>query len=144
MNGETEAGRPTPESKRPPAITPVQRIDGAGDLGATGRLGVEMPGRVGVVDIGSNTVRLVVYDVPTRLPVPIFNEKAQCALGLGLAKSGRLNPKGVDEALRSLMRFVRLASAMGVDRLEMVATAAVRDASDGPAFVARAEHACGR
>ena len=52
--------------------------------------GMGIPGRVGVVDVGSNTVRLVVYDVPTRLPLPIFNEKAQCALGSGLAKSGRL------------------------------------------------------
>ena len=101
-------------------------------------------GRVGVVDIGSNTVRLVVYDVPTRLPIPIFNEKAQCALGAGLGRTGRLNPKGIDEALRSLARFVRLAAAMGVDRLQLVATAAVRDAIDGPAFVARVERACGR
>ena len=45
-------------------------------------------GRVGIVDIGSNTVRLVVYDVPTRLPIPIFNEKAQCGLGSGLGRSG--------------------------------------------------------
>lgn len=100
-------------------------------------------GRVGVVDIGSNTVRLVVYDVPTRLPIPIFNEKAQCGLGSGLGRSGRLNPKGVDEALRSLARFVRLAAAMGVDRLQLVATAAVRDAEDGPAFVSRVEQVCG-
>ena len=49
--------------------------------------GLGIPGRVGVVDIGSNTVRLVVYDVPTRLPLPIFNEKAQCALGSGLARA---------------------------------------------------------
>lgn len=51
-------------------------------------------GRVGVIDIGSNTVRLVVYDVPTRLPIPIFNEKAQCALGAGLGRSGRLSSQG--------------------------------------------------
>lgn len=100
-------------------------------------------GRVGVVDIGSNTVRLVVYDVPTRLPIPIFNEKAQCALGSGLSRSGRLNPKGIDEALRSLARFVRLAAAMGVDHLQLVATAAVRDAGDGLAFVAKVERVCG-
>ena len=119
-----------------------ERGDGVAAIARERGLGI--PGRVGVVDIGSNTVRLVVYDVPTRLPLPIFNEKAQCALGSGLGKSGRLNPKGVDEALRSLSRFVRLAGAMGVDRLEMVATAAVRDANDGPAFVARAERICGR
>ncbi len=144
MNGESEAGAPTtgPRQGRSPGI---QSFEHGGGVAAVAReRGLGIPGRVGVVDVGSNTVRLVVYDVPTRLPLPIFNEKAQCALGSGLAKSGRLNPKGVDEALRSLSRFVRLADAMGVDRLEMVATAAVRDATDGPAFVARAERVCGR
>jgi exopolyphosphatase/guanosine-5'-triphosphate,3'-diphosphate pyrophosphatase len=101
-------------------------------------------GRVGVVDIGSNTVRLVVYDTPTRLPVPIFNEKADCRLAEGLAQSGRLSPSGVARAIATLKRFVRLAGAMGVDRLELVATAAVRDASDGPAFVEAASKACGQ
>lgn len=101
-------------------------------------------GRVGVVDIGSNTVRLVVYDTPTRLPIPIFNEKAQCALGADLGRTGQLSPKGMEKALRSLARFTRLAEAMGVGRLEIVATAAVRDAGDGPAFVAEAEAVCGQ
>lgn len=146
MIGEDEAGAPTTEPR--PGRTPGSRRsrggDGADPGEPTGERGIGMPGRVGVVDIGSNTVRLVVYDVPTRLPIPIFNEKTQCALGSGLGKTGRLNPKGVDAALRSLSRFVRLARAMGVDRLEMVATAAVRDAADGPAFVARVERACGR
>ena len=105
--------------------------------------GVRSGGRVGVVDIGSNTVRLVVYDAPTRLPIPIFNEKAQCALGSGMAKTGKLNPKGVSEALRSLARFVGLARAMDVKRLEMVATAAVRDAIDGTEFVDLVERTCG-
>jgi exopolyphosphatase/guanosine-5'-triphosphate,3'-diphosphate pyrophosphatase len=100
-------------------------------------------GRVGVVDIGSNTVRLVVYDAPTRLPIPIFNEKAQCALGSGVAKTGKLSPKGVTEALRSLARFVELARAMDVGRLQLVATAAVRDATDGAEFVELAERTCG-
>ncbi len=146
MNGESEAGAPITEPRpgQPPALPQSQRGDGTTGPEAIDTRGGGIPGRVGVVDIGSNTVRLVVYDVPTRLPVPIFNEKAQCALGFGLARSGRLNPKGIDEALRSLLRFVRLAGAMGVDRLAMVATAAVREAVDGPAFVARAERACGR
>lgn len=93
-------------------------------------------GRIGVIDIGSNTVRLVVYDVPTRLPFPLFNEKAQCGLGRTIAKTGRLDPDGVQSALRALARFVLLAEAMDVDRLELVATAAVREAEDGPDFVA--------
>jgi len=100
-------------------------------------------GRVAVIDIGSNTLRLVVYDTPTRLPVPIFNEKANCALASGLQQSGRLNPDGVVKAIRSLTRFVRLSEQMGVERLELVATAAVREASDGLEFVARIEEVLG-
>lgn len=100
-------------------------------------------GRVGVVDIGSNTVRLVVYDTSTPIPVPVFNEKASCQLGRGLAESGHLSPEGIDCALRSLARFAGLAQAMGVERLELVATAAVREASDGASFVARIEYALG-
>lgn len=100
-------------------------------------------GRVGVVDIGSNTVRLVVYEVPSRLPIPIFNEKAECRLGEGLSQSGKLSAAGVDRALRALRRFASLALAMGVEHLELVATAAVRDASDGVAFVERVEQTCG-
>jgi exopolyphosphatase/guanosine-5'-triphosphate,3'-diphosphate pyrophosphatase len=85
---------------------------------------------------------LVVYETPTRLPIPIFNEKALCALGRGLAKTGKLSPEGVKEALRSLARFVKLAEAMGVERLEAVGTAAVRDAEDGQAFLDQVEQAC--
>ncbi len=99
--------------------------------------------RVGVIDIGSNTLRLVVYDTPTRLPIPIFNEKAPCGLGRDLGRTGRLNEAGVAEALRSLARFARLSEAMGVGRLEVVATAAVRDAADGQDFVARVERETG-
>lgn len=94
-------------------------------------------GRFAVVDIGSNSVRLVVYDAPTRLPIPMYNEKAQCALGRGMGKTGKLNPDGVKCALKSITRFYGLAHAMGVETLDMVATAAVREASDGPEFTAR-------
>jgi exopolyphosphatase/guanosine-5'-triphosphate,3'-diphosphate pyrophosphatase len=100
-------------------------------------------GRVGVIDIGSNTIRLVVYDTPTRLPIPIFNEKANCALVSGLEQSGRLSPEGITKAIRSLTRFVRLSEQMGVERLELVATAAVREASDGLEFVSRVEELLG-
>ncbi|MFC1673474.1 exopolyphosphatase [Pseudomonadota bacterium] len=92
-------------------------------------------GRFAVVDIGSNSVRLVVYDAPTRLPIPMYNEKAQCALGRGMGETGRLSPEGVECATRSLRRFYGLAKAMGVETLDMVATAAVRDAEDGPDFI---------
>jgi len=97
-------------------------------------------GRMAVIDIGSNTVRLVVYDTPNRLPIPVFNEKAECGLGRGLEATGVLNPVGVEEALRSLTRFIGLSDAMGVEEVALVATAAVRDAEDGAEFVAHIEH----
>jgi exopolyphosphatase/guanosine-5'-triphosphate,3'-diphosphate pyrophosphatase len=100
-------------------------------------------GRVAVIDIGSNSLRLVVYDALGRAPVPLFNEKVLCGLGRGLASSGRLNPQGVPLALETLERFVALARAIGVARLDVVATAAARDAEDGLDFVAAIERRCG-
>lgn len=107
-------------------------------------LGSGRSGRIGVVDIGSNTVRLVVYEAPNRLPLPIFNEKAECQLAAGLGRTGRLSERGTVAALRAVRRFAWLARAMGVEHLELVATAAVRDASDGQRFVAAVEERCGR
>ncbi len=94
------------------------------------------PGHIAIIDIGSNTVRLVVYDSPMRLSVPLFNEKVQCELGRGLSATGRLNQGGVGLALESIGWFTRLADAMGVEKLELVATAAVREAVDGEDFTA--------
>ena len=91
-------------------------------------------GRVGVIDIGSNSIRLVIFEGRARVPVPVFNEKVICALGKGLAQSGRLSEEGKALALESLIRFSRLAEAMAVTELMLVATAAVRDAGDGAAF----------
>ncbi|MDR3438439.1 Ppx/GppA family phosphatase [Telmatospirillum sp.] len=98
---------------------------------------------VAIVDIGSNSIRLVVYDGRTRTPVALFNEKAVCALGQGLGSTSRLNPEGASEAIEVLRRFVRLARAMAVDALDILATAAVRDAIDGQAFVETIEQRCG-
>lgn len=96
-------------------------------------------GRVGVIDIGSNSVRLVVYDGPARLPVPIFNERISCRLGRGIAQTGTLDPEGVALAIQTLTRFCNLAQELGIERLELLGTAAVRDASDGPDFTRRVE-----
>lgn len=98
---------------------------------------------VGIIDIGSNSIRLCVYDGASRVPVPLFNEKAVCALGFGLGASGRLNPEGVEQALKAVARFVTLSRAMEVERLDILATAAVRDAVDGPNFVEAIEAAHG-
>lgn len=100
-------------------------------------------GRAAVIDIGSNTVRVVVYDARSGIPIPLFNEKSNCELIRGMTRSGRLNPAGVERALTSLARFIGLAEAMHAGRLDLVATAAVREATDGPAFAARVEAAFG-
>ena len=93
--------------------------------------------RQAVIDIGSNSVRLVVYDGPRRAPFPICNEKALCGLGRDMSDDGRLNPKAVDVALEVLARFKCLLSEHGDPPTRTVATAAVREAKDGPDFVAR-------
>ncbi|MBN2752889.1 MAG: Ppx/GppA family phosphatase, partial [Rhodospirillaceae bacterium] len=90
---------------------------------------------VGIIDIGSNSVRFVVFTGLTRAAVQLFNEKSACALGAGIQKSGCLNPGGRDCAVAAVGRYVRLARAMGVGRVDLLATAAVRDATDGPGFV---------
>ena len=100
-------------------------------------------GRIAVVDVGSNSLRLVVFDRLGATLVPLLNEKVMCALGRGIATTGRLNPEGIELALANLQRFVALAGALGVDHLAIIATAAVREAQDGRAFAARAERQCG-
>lgn len=98
---------------------------------------------VAVVDIGSNSVRLVVYDGLRRSPTPIFNEKILCGLGRGLATKGRLAEDGVVRALSALRRFRALSRQIGAKHVFAVATAAAREAENGSEFVARAEKALG-
>ncbi|MGV8984886.1 MAG: Ppx/GppA family phosphatase [Cypionkella sp.] len=90
--------------------------------------------RVGVVDVGSNSVRMVVFDGAARSPAYFFNEKVMCGLGKGLAETNRLHPDGRRRALEALKRFSLLAKGMGIEKLTVVATAAAREAEDGPAF----------
>lgn len=99
--------------------------------------------RFGIVDLGSNSVRLVVYAGVERNPVVVFNEKVMAGLGRSLASTGRLDPKGIERALDALRRFMALSEQIGVPKLVVAATAAVRDAEDGPAFLERAEKICG-
>ena len=94
-------------------------------------------GRVGVIDVGSNSVRLVVFDGAARSPAYFYNEKIMCALGAGLTETGRLSPKGRLRALSAIRRFATLAEGMGITPLTAVATAAVREADDGPEFCAQ-------
>ena len=89
---------------------------------------------VAVIDIGSNSVRLVVFEGGTCQPTAIYNEKVQCGLARDLDVNGMLHKDGVEKALASLERYVALSRAMEVERIELLATAAVRDASDGADF----------
>ena len=90
--------------------------------------------RVGVIDIGSNSVRMVIFDGAARSPAYFFNEKILCGLGAGFSETGRLNEQGKARAMVALKRFARLAEAAKVAPLLAVATAAVRDAEDGADF----------
>ena len=92
--------------------------------------------RVGVIDVGSNSVRMVVFDGAARSPAYFYNEKIMCGLGKGLAETGRLNPQGRIRALAALRRFALLVEGMKIDPLTVVATAATREAADGPEFQA--------
>jgi exopolyphosphatase/guanosine-5'-triphosphate,3'-diphosphate pyrophosphatase len=98
---------------------------------------VEESSRVGVIDVGSNSVRLVVFDGAIRSPSYFYNEKVMAGLGLDLAKTGKLHPEGKERALKALRRFHEIAGRMDLQSLAAVATEAVRAASDGPEFCQR-------
>jgi exopolyphosphatase/guanosine-5'-triphosphate,3'-diphosphate pyrophosphatase len=89
-----------------------------------------------VVDIGSNSVRLVVYDQLGRAPFPRFNEKSLCRLGDGLDRTGELAPEGFRRTVEAARRFRAVADAMGVERIDVIATEAVRRASNGEQLIA--------
>ncbi|MBR1220476.1 exopolyphosphatase [Bradyrhizobium sp. U87765 SZCCT0131] len=98
---------------------------------------------VAVIDIGSNSVRLVVYEDMTRNLAPVFNEKTLCGLGREVQTTGLLAADAVQKALSSLRRFRALCRVMKVGRVHAIATAACRDATNGPEFIAEAERICG-
>ncbi|MBO6847851.1 MAG: Ppx/GppA family phosphatase [Maricaulis sp.] len=90
---------------------------------------------IAVIDIGSNTVRLVHFRLQGRAIWPVYNEKVMAGLGQGVRATGLLNADGRDIALRALKRFQRILEAKGVTDIHVVATAAVRNAEDGAEFV---------
>jgi exopolyphosphatase / guanosine-5'-triphosphate,3'-diphosphate pyrophosphatase len=100
-------------------------------------------GPVAIVDIGSNSVRLVIYESFSRIPAVVHNEKAICAIGRGMVTTGRLDDHGIEMAIEALARFRMLADAHKVEAREAVATAAARDAGNGREFIRRAESAWG-
>ena len=104
-----------------------------------------LPGEgVAIIDIGSNSVRLVAYESHSRAPTPTFNEKALCGLGRSVATTGLLPDEGIGKAIGALKRFRVLCDTMRIADIRAIATAAVRDASNGPAFLGMAELAIGR
>lgn len=99
-------------------------------------------GPIAVIDIGSNSIRLVVYERHARTPTVLFNEKVLAGLGRGLAATGRLAEKSVEAAQKALSRFRRLCDQIGVPDLHILATAATRDAENGQEFIAAVETIC--
>jgi exopolyphosphatase / guanosine-5'-triphosphate,3'-diphosphate pyrophosphatase len=102
------------------------------------RVAADRP-RTAIIDIGSNSIRLVVYQGPARLPAILFNEKVMAGLGRSLAATGTIDPEPLERARVALARFAAVARAMEATTLRTVATAAVRDASNGHALIAEAE-----
>src|SRR5277367_96554 len=96
-----------------------------------------------IVDIGSNSVRLLVYDQLGRAPMPRFNEKSLLRLAEGLAETGVIAPDGFRRAVQAMGRFRAIADAMGVSRIDAVATEAMRRAANGPELAAAIEAECG-
>ena len=88
--------------------------------------------QLAVIDIGSNSVRMVIYDMAHHPPVKIFNEKVICALGRDLGHSGHLNQDALEPAYKTLHAYKLLSEVYRVGALEVVGTAALRDAADGP------------
>src|SRR5208282_1338235 len=94
---------------------------------------------IAVIDIGSNSVRLVVYEGLTRSPTELFNEKALCGLGREVQSTRLLAADAVQHALATLKRYRALCQTIGVKKTLAIATAACRDAKNGPAFIKLAE-----
>ena len=100
-------------------------------------------GRYAVIDVGSNSIRLVIFEGLNRRLNVVFNEKISCGLGSELTVTGRLSTTGVSDAIRNLDRFSSLIVAMEVELVDAVATAAVRDAVNGAMFVAQVQREVG-
>ncbi|MBI4920734.1 MAG: Ppx/GppA family phosphatase [Devosia nanyangense] len=107
------------------------------DPTAQGRIQGAQP--VAVLDIGSNSVRLVVYERHARSLTPLYNEKSACSLGRGVAQTGRLAYENIDRALTAIQRFALVTRLMKAGEVHILATSAVRDASNSRVFVEAVE-----
>lgn len=111
-------------------------------IGASqGRLQDRRP--VSIIDIGSNSIRLVIYEGIARSPTVLFNEKMLAGLGRGIVSTGRLDPDAMLRAMEEFRRFRALSEQAGAEQLYVIATAAAREAVNGPEFIKRAEDILG-
>ncbi|MEO9337376.1 exopolyphosphatase [Mesorhizobium sp. SB112] len=102
-----------------------------------GRLQDRQP--ISIIDIGSNSIRLVVYEGIARSPTVLFNEKMLAGLGRGIVSTGKLDPEAVTRAVEEFRRFRALSDQAGSEVLHVIATAAAREAENGPDFIKRAQ-----
>jgi len=92
---------------------------------------------IAAIDIGSNSVRLVLYRLEGRAIWTVFNEKVLAGLGRDLPTTGKLSPEGVVMAMTALRRFAAVLEGVQPQTTLIAATAAVREAKDGPDFCQR-------
>jgi len=109
--------------------------------GSQGRLQDRRP--LSIIDIGSNSIRLVIYEGVARSPTVLFNEKMLAGLGRGIVSTGRLDPGAVKRAISEFGRFRALSEQARAERLYVIATAAAREAENGEEFIRRAEDILG-
>ncbi|WP_409432568.1 Ppx/GppA family phosphatase [Litorimonas sp. RW-G-Af-16] len=106
-----------------------------------------LPAQIGeelaVIDIGSNSVRLVIYQTFGAHFTPVFNEKILAGLGRDLRVTGRLSVKGREDCLQAILRFQRIAKARDISKLLIGATAALRVAEDASEYLAQIKEATG-
>ncbi|TIL82374.1 MAG: exopolyphosphatase, partial [Mesorhizobium sp.] len=102
-----------------------------------GRLQDRRP--LSIIDIGSNSIRLVVYEGLARSPTLLFNEKMLAGLGRGIVSTGKLDPEAVTRSMEEFRRFRALSDQAGAEHMYVLATAAAREAVNGPDFIHRAE-----
>ncbi|MEL7546064.1 MAG: hypothetical protein AAGJ84_05395, partial [Pseudomonadota bacterium] len=106
-------------------------------------MSVQTPQKLAVIDVGSNSIRMVIYERAGAALLPYFNEKTMAELGRGLLNTSQLNPDGVTLALETLERFRAILSSLSITEVYAAATAAVRVAEDGETFRKMAERALG-
>ena len=96
-------------------------------------------GNIAIIDIGSNSVRLMIYPNIGKYPIPLFNERVNCKLGEKLFQTGKLSIRSISKALKALQRFSIIIKNMGVHHIFPIATAAVRNSKNNKEFVLSAE-----